>query len=69
MDKVYRVAIKKASESSWKVRHTEDLGAFIKNMVHEYKTVVLNIDPQALDFYPPNEKVDLAITIADFYLG
>ena len=68
MERTYKVAIKKASKNSWKVRYTEDLGAFIKNMVHEYKTVVLNIDPEAKDFYP-NKKVDLAITIADFYLG
>ena len=67
--KTHKVAVKKASDGGWKVRYTKDLNGFIKNMLNEYKTIVLNIDPQALDFYPPNEKVDLAIVIADFYLG
>ncbi len=66
--KTHKVAVKKASDEGWKVRYTKDLNGFIKNMLSEYKTIVLNIDPQALDFYP-SEKVDVAITIADFYLG
>ncbi|MCD6125287.1 hypothetical protein J7J62_08985 [bacterium] len=79
MEKIYKVAIKKASEVNWKIKHIKDLDSFVKDTLNEHKTILLNIDPEAYGFYPcelnkealkfeVKEKVDLAITIVDDYL-
>ena len=79
MERTYKIAIKRASGGDWIVKNTKDLGNFVKNILTEYKTIVLNIDPECLDYYPHKlnettlkpivEEVDLAIVIADYYLG
>jgi len=68
MERTYKIAIKRASGGNWRIKYTKNLDSFVKNVLTEHKTIVLNIDPGAKDFYP-DEKVDIAITIADFYLG
>ena len=79
MNKTYKVAIKRASNGGWTIKNTKDLNSFIRDMLDKHKTILLNVDSKCLDYYPHKlnettlkpivEEVDLAITIADFYLG